>query len=308
MLIRTPRRWQLPEREATPESVFLDRRAFLGGGVALGLTIAHPARAQSGAPRNPAFTLGRELTPENVSSRHNNYFEFGSTKRISTAAEALRTSPWTIRIDGLVDNPRELDIDDLIKSMQIEERLYRHRCVETWAMAVPWTGFPLKALVAAAGPKTEAKFVVFESFLDPKVAPSQRQTWYPWPYREALTIAEAGADLAFMVTGAYGKPLHKSFGAPLRLAVPWKYGFKSGKAITRISFVAQRPKTFWEAVQPDEYGFWANVNPDVPHARWSQAQDRMLGTDEIRPTRLFNGYAEDVAGLYKGLEREKLWM
>lgn len=307
MLIRTPRRWQLPEREATPESVFLDRRAFLGGGVALGLTIAHPARAQNGAPRNGAFTLDRELTPENVSSRHNNYFEFGSTKRIYTAAEALQTSPWTVKIDGLIDNPRELDVADLIKSMQVEERLYRHRCVETWAMAVPWTGFALKALVAAAGPKPEAKFVVFESFLDPKVAPSQRQTWYPWPYREALTIAEAGADLAFMVTGAYGKPLHKSFGAPLRLAVPWKYGFKSAKAIRRISFVAQRPKTFWEAVQPEEYGFWANVNPEVPHARWSQAQDRMLGTGEMRPTRLFNGYAEDVAGLYKGLEREKLW-
>ena len=309
MLIRIPRGWETPEREATPESAFLDRRAFLAGTAALGLTIARPARAQQGAPaRNPAFTLDRDVTPESVSTRHNNYFDFGSTKRIHAAAEALQTSPWKIRIDGLVDNPGEMDLDDLVKAMPIEERLYRHRCVETWAMAIPWTGFALAALVKRAQPKPEAKFVVFTSFHDPKVAPTQRQTWYPWPYREALTLAEATNDLAFMVTGAYGKPLAKSLGAPARLATPWKYGFKSSKAITRISFLAQRPQTFWEIVQGDEYGFWANVNPAVPHARWSQAEDRLIGSNEVRPTKLFNGYAEQVAALYKGLEGEKLWM
>ena len=308
MLIRIRRDWEIPEREATPESAFLDRRAFLGGAAALGFSIARPARAQEGAPRNPAFTLDRDVTPEAVSSRHNNYFDFGSTKRIFAAAEALQTSPWKVKIDGLVEAPFEMDVADLIKAMPVEERLYRHRCVETWAMAAPWTGFPLAALIKKAQPKPEAKYVAFTSFHDPKVAPTQRQSWYPWPYREALTLAEATNELAFMVTGAYGKPLHKSFGAPLRLATPWKYGFKSAKAITRVSFVAQRPKTFWEEVQGDEYGFWANVNPDVPHARWSQAEDRLIGSNEIRPTQIFNGYAAQVAALYKGLEREKLWM
>jgi sulfoxide reductase catalytic subunit YedY len=309
MLIRIPRSWELPEREATPEGALLDRRAFLAGSAALGLTIARPVRAQQGAPaRNPAFTLDRAVTPESVSTRHNNYFDFGATKRIFAAAEALQTSPWKVRIDGLIDNPGEMDLDDLVRVMPVEERLYRHRCVETWAMAIPWTGFPLAALVKRAQPKPDAKFVVLTSFHDPKVAPTQRQTWYPWPYREALTLDEATNDLAFMVTGAYGKPLAKSLGAPIRLAVPWKYGFKSAKAITRVSFVARRPQTFWEIVQGDEYGFWANVNPEAPHVRWSQAEDRLIGSNEIRPTKLFNGYAEQVAGLYRGLEGEKLWM
>ena len=173
-------------------------------------------------------------------------------------------------------------------------------------MAIPWTGFPLRALVDKARPLSSAKFVRFESFLDKKIAPGQR-SFMPWPYVEGLTIAEAANDLAFLVTGAYGKPLAKVQGAPLRLATPWKYGFKSAKSIVRISFVDARPATFWALVGPDEYGFWANVNPDVPHPRWSQASETPLGTGETRPTLLFNGYGEQVAGLYKGLENEPLY-
>lgn len=295
------RPWELPETAATPESVFFGRRDVLKGAFGLGAAlIAGPARAAR-------FSLDETPTPEDVSTNHNNFFEFGSTKRIARAAAALKTSPWPLTVDGLCERPQRLDLDDLAKAMPVEERVYRHRCVETWAMVVPWKGFPLRALVDRAGPKPEARYVRFETFLDPKVAPSQRQTWYPWPYVEAITIEEARNELAFLVTGAYGRPLQPSFGAPLRLALPWKYGFKSIKAITKISFVDKRPKSFWEEVQGDEYGFWANVNPDVPHPRWSQARDRMLGTNEVRPTGLFNGYAAEVAGLYKDLKGEKLF-
>lgn len=175
-------------------------------------------------------------------------------------------------------------------------------------MAVPWTGFPLSKLVALAKPLSGAKYVRFETFMDKAVAPGQRQFFYPWPYIEGLTMAEAANDLAFMVTGVYGKPLPNQFGAPLRLAVPWKYGFKSAKSLVKISFVADRPKTFWEGLQASEYGFWANVNPAVPHPRWSQASERVLGTDQRVPTLLFNGYGEQVAGLYKGLEKERLYV
>jgi sulfoxide reductase catalytic subunit YedY len=189
--------------------------------------------------------------------------------------------------------------------MPLEERLYRHRCVEAWAMAVPWTGFPLAALVEMAKPLASARYVKLQTFQDKSVAPGQRQTWYPWPYTEGVTMAEAGNDLAFLVTGVYGKPLANQFGAPLRLALPWKYGFKSVKSITRITFAEERPKTFWEALQPSEYGFWGNVNPAVPHPRWSQASERVLGTDEMRPTVIYNGYGDYVAHLYQGLDEKK---
>jgi methionine sulfoxide reductase catalytic subunit len=233
---------------------------------------ADPYRALYPAKRNETFVLDRDITPERITSRYNNFYEFGSSKEIADAAQSLKIRPWTVKIDGLVENPQELAIDDLIAAMPLEERLYRHRCVEGWAMAVPWTGFPLAALLSRAKPLGSAKYVRMETFLDRIMAPGQRQFWYPWPYVEGLTLAEAGNDLAFMVTGAYGKPLGKSFGAPLRLAVPWKYGFKSIKSITRISLVEKRPDTFWEHLQASEYGFWANVNPAVPHPRWSQAK------------------------------------
>jgi sulfoxide reductase catalytic subunit YedY len=200
-----------------------------------------------------------------------------------------------------------LDIDDLLKRMPLEERLYRHRCVEAWSMAVPWSGFPMKALVDLAQPLGSAKYVRMETFRNPKVASGQKQFWYPWPYIEGLTMAEATNELAFLVTGMYGKPVPRQDGAPLRLAVPWKYGFKSTKSIVKFTFTDKRPKSFWETLGPDEYGFWANVNPAVPHPRWSQASERVLGSDERRPTLLWNGYGEYVAHLYDVLKGERLF-
>jgi sulfoxide reductase catalytic subunit YedY len=312
------RGWEMPESAATPEHVFLNRRQWLAGGASASLAgtgLITPAVAQWVDPsaslypakRNEAFRLDREVTTEEVNTNYNNFYEFGSSKRVGQAAKALKTRPWTVKIDGLVEQPVELGIDDILKRVTLEERLLRHRCVEAWAMAVPWTGFPLKALLDVARPQGSAKYVRFETFLDAKIAPGQKQTWYPWPYTEGLTIAEAANDLAFMVTGAYGKPLANVFGAPIRLALPWKYGFKHIKSITRISLVEQRPKSFWEALQPAEYGFWANVNPEVPHPRWSQATEEIIGTGKRVPTQLYNGYGEFVAHLYKGLEKERLW-
>jgi sulfoxide reductase catalytic subunit YedY len=328
MFIHRRKGWEIPEREATPESLFLNRRALVKSAVATGALLASGHLAQAGwfssselpaapdpslglypAKRNDLFKLDRDITPESVNTHYNNFYEFGMSKNIAEAAESLKTRPWMVKIDGLVDKPQQIAIDDLLKAMPLEERLYRHRCVEAWSMAVPWTGFPLKALIDYAKPQSGAKYVRMETFLDAKMAPGQRQFWYPWPYVEGLTMAEATNDLAFLVTGAYGKPLPKSMGAPLRLATPWKYGFKSVKSITKISFVAERPKTFWEALGPSEYGFWANVNPAVPHPRWSQASEEVLGTGGTRrPTMIYNGYGDFVAGLYTGLEKEPLFM
>ena len=251
--------------------------------------------------------VDRPSTPEAVNTTYNNLYEFGYHKEINTAAQALRLRPWTVKIDGLVEKPFEIGIDDLIRRMPLEERVYRHRCVEAWSMVVPWTGFPLAALVKLANPLSSAKFVRFETFHDPSVASGQTQTWYPWPYVEGITMAEATNELALLVTGAYGKPLHKQMGAPMRLHLPWKYGFKSIKSIKRVSFTDQRPVSFWESFQGQEYGFWANVNPQVPHARWSQATERVLGTDERIPTELYNGYGEWVAHLYKDITGERLF-
>jgi sulfoxide reductase catalytic subunit YedY len=191
--------------------------------------------------------------------------------------------------------------------MPLEERLYRHRCVEAWGMAIPWSGFAMAEFVKYARPLASAKYVRMETFMDPAMAPGQRAAWYPWPYVEGLSMAEATNELTFLVTGAYGKPVAKQMGAPLRLAVPWKYGFKSIKSIVRFTFTDQRPKGLWEALQSSEYGFWANVNPEVSHPRWSQATEEVLGVGSRRPTLLYNGYGEFVADMYKGLEKERLW-
>ncbi len=308
--------WELPGLQATPEALALDRRALIKGSAAAGAIVAAEAvglRAALAdgpypAKRNDAFKPARAITPEDVNSHYNNFYEFGMVKDIADAAAELKTHPWTIEFDGLIEKPMKLGVDDLVKAIGLEERLYRHRCVETWAMTVPWTGFPLRALVDYAKPLSGAKFVKFQTFKDPRVAPGQRQFWYPWPYTEGLTMAEATNDLPFMVTGAYGKPLDPSFGAPIRLHVPWKYGFKSAKSITRISFVADRPKTFWEGLASSEYGFWANVNPAVPHPRWSQATEELLGTHQRVPTQIFNGYGDTVAGLYAGMKSDRLYM
>ena len=203
-----------------------------------------------------------------------------------------------------------LDIDDILARMPLEERLYRHRCVEAWSIAVPYSGFPLKALVDIVRPLGAAKYLVMQTFEMPEVARGQKQFWYPWPYTDGLTMAEATNDLAFIATGYYGKPIPKQNGAPLRLAVPWKYGFKHVKGLARLTFLEERPVSFWEDIQASEYGFWANVNPEVAHPRWSQASEKFFGPDGIEriPTQLFNGYGEFVADLYQGLEKEPLYM
>jgi methionine sulfoxide reductase catalytic subunit len=318
MLIRRPKGWELPESAATPEHLFLNRRAYLAGSAAalaaggMGRALAQdadPTAAFYPAKRNETFKLDRDLTPESVNASFNNFYEFGSSKRIAAAAQALKTRPWEIKLEGLVEAPVTISADDLITRMrpQLEERLYRLRCVEAWAMTIPWTGFPMKALLDVAKPLSSAKYLRFETFMDPRMASAQRQSWYPWPYADGLTIEEAANDLAFVVTGAYGKPLVKQHGAPIRITMPWKYGFKHVKSFTRVIFTDQRPKSFWEALQPAEYGFWGNVNPEVPHPRWSQATEEMIGTGKRVPTLLFNGYGEFVAHLYKGLEKERLW-
>jgi len=318
MHIMHRRGWELPEHMATPEHLFFNRRAFLlAAGAAAAAPVVASAQRVSDLPdptaelypakRNDKYVLDRPVTDESINTTYNNFYEFGTSKSIMRSAQALRVRPWTIKIDGMVEKPMEVGIDDLIRKIPIEERLYRHRCVEAWGMAIPWTGFPLAKLVAFAKPTGSPKYVRMETFKDPSMAPGQRASFYPWPYVEGVTMAEAMNDLAFMVTGAYGKPVSRSQGAPLRLALPWKYGFKSIKSIVRLNFTNDRPKTFWEALQASEYGFWANVNPQVPHPRWSQATEEVIGTGQRRPTLLFNGYGEYVADIYKDLKGERLF-
>jgi sulfoxide reductase catalytic subunit YedY len=317
------RGWEIPDRLATPEHLVFNRRSFLAGGAsALALT-SYPANAQRvsdlaklpdpsadlyPAKRNEKYVLDRPITDENINSNYNNFYEFNSSKSVAAQAQALPIRPWMVKIDGMVEKPMEIGIDELIRKMTLEERTYRHRCVEAWSMAIAWTGFPFAKLIDLARPLGSAKYVRMETFNDPKVAPGLRQTWYPWPYVEGLTMAEATNELSFLATGAYGHPIAKQQGAPLRLAVPWKYGFKSVKSIVRFSFTDKRPIGMWEALQSSEYGFWANVNPEVPHPRWSQASEEVIGTGERHPTLLFNGYGDYVAGLYKGMENERLWV
>ncbi len=321
MQILKRRGWELPEREATPEAVFWNRRRLIqvaamgsiaaaAGPVAVRAATpeADPTADLYPATRNPAYTLDRPLTPEKVATTYNNFYEFGSSKGIwKRARDNLRIRPWTVHIDGDVEKPMEIGFDDLVRRMGVEERLYRHRCVEAWAMAVPWSGFPMAKLVEFAKPLAKAKYVRMETFNDPDMASGQKEFWYPWPYVEGVTMEEATNDLAFIVTGLYGKPVPAQNGAPLRIALPWKYGFKSIKSITRFTFTDKQPKSFWEKVQGREYGFWANVNPEVPHRRWSQASERMIGSDERRKTQLYNGYGEFVAHLYEGMDRKKLF-
>ncbi|MDE0812354.1 MAG: protein-methionine-sulfoxide reductase catalytic subunit MsrP [Alphaproteobacteria bacterium] len=331
MLIKRKPHWELAEREATSESVFLNRRSLvkalaagpllLAGGALAGCwdeatasnatqIVDLPRDPTAGlypVTRNPRYKFSRQITDEADSTTYNNFYEFGSHKSISLAAKALKTRPWTVTFDGMVEKPMTVGIDDLIRQMPLEERVYRHRCVEAWSMVVPWSGFPLAKLIELAHPTSAAKYIKMQTFHDPDTAPGQKQHWYPWPYVEGLTMAEATNELAFMVTGAYGKPVPRTMGAPLRLSVPWKYGFKHIKSIVRLTFTDKRPVSFWEEIQAAEYGFWANVNPKVDHARWSQATERTLSGPRV-PTQLYNGYAEQVAHLYKDMKNERLFM
>jgi sulfoxide reductase catalytic subunit YedY len=330
-----PRRgWEIKEQEATPEHVFMDRRKFLRAAGFSGLTAigvltgcghervfepfetdvsTEPPGSGSGGsssdppPRsiypaglNPKFeTLDRPLTKESVAAAYNNFYEFSTGKtNVVEQAEKFLTTPWKVEVKGLVRKPATLDVDDLLSQMPLEERLYRHRCVEAWAMAVPWTGFPMKALIDLVDPFSDASHVKFTTFIDPETAPG---IWgnpqWPWPYVEGLTMEEALNELTMLVTGIYGHPLPIQHGAPIRLVTPWKYGFKGIKSIVSIEFTREQPATFWNTLVPQEYGFVANVNPNVSHPRWSQASERMIGTNEMRPTLLHNGYEDFVAHL-----------
>lgn len=317
------RGWNLSEREATPESALHSRRRWLKrlgvGGIAVatgaglwwtyrgtddkvlsnGLVLGAGEQGYP-APRAARFQeLDRPLTDEVAAARYCNFYEFSSGKQVWRSVVPFQPLPWELEVTGLVARPRTLDLDDVLRTFPLEERLYRHRCVEAWAMAVPWTGFPLAALLRKVEPLPSARFVRFVSFQRPTEASRQDDPSYPWPYTEGLTLAEATNELAFIATGMYGHPLLKQHGAPLRLVVPWKYGFKSAKSLVRIELTAERPATFWNTLVPREYDFWANVNPNVPHPRWSQASEKLLGSGEVRPTQPYNGYGEWVAHLYR---------
>ncbi|MDI3306116.1 MAG: protein-methionine-sulfoxide reductase catalytic subunit MsrP [Acetobacteraceae bacterium] len=315
MLIRIRRGWEIPERAVTPESLAFGRRTALKAAGAVlsgagGLTLPEPAAAADALPpatRNTRYQPGRDITPEREVTTYNNYYEFGSQKTIWPTAQRMPLQPWTLRVDGMVDHPREFGLEELLRQMPLEERIYRLRCVEAWSVVVPWTGFPISALLKLVGPQASAKYLRFETAALQGVMPGLRQSWYPWPYTEGCTIEEAANDLSFMVVGAYGKPLPPQNGGPIRFHQPWKYGFKAGKSLVRITLTDQRPKTFWNEIQPQEYGFWANVNPQVPHPRWSQATERVVGTGERVPTQIFNGYGEFVADIYRNLQGERLW-
>ncbi len=311
MPIRIPRGWEIPESAASPEDLVFGRRKAVGLGAGLaaagGPALAQRAEGLPPAMRNTRYVAGRDITAERDATTYNNFYEFGSDKSISREAQRMPQRPWTVKVEGMVETPREFGIEDLLRTMPIEERVYRLRCVEAWSMVIPWTGFPISALLAQVRPLASAKYVVFETAQLPAVMRGLRQSWYPWPYVEGCTIEEAGNELSFMVVGAYGKLLPPQNGGPIRFHQPWKYGFKAGKSIVRITLADRRPVSFWERIQAQEYGFWANVNPEVSHPRWSQANERVIGANERIPTRLFNGYGDFVAGLYTGLQNERLW-
>lgn len=318
--ILTRHGWLIRESDATPEAIFTARRRLLkaagllalglAGGATLGCSPPKDAAvvgAQENppganlypAPRNSRFTLDRPLTDENYAASYNNFYEFSTFKGgVYKKSARLRTHPWQIEITGLVDKPRIFEIDELVRAVPLEERLYRFRCVEAWAMAVPWTGFSLQRLIKLVQPLSSARYVKFVTFMKPEQAPNQSSSYGPWPYTEGLTMAEATNELTMLATGIYGHPLPKQHGAPLRLVVPWKYGFKNIKSIVKIEFTAAQPRTFWNTSRPHEYGFTANVEPNVPHPRWSQATEKLIDTGERRATLPYNGYGEWVSQLY----------
>lgn len=316
-LIKIPQPWDVPAHRITPEDVYWNRRQILRtmGLTGLGISgflagcygsekaeqhIRQSAQALTPlqAQRSTAYTLDRPLTEERVASRFNNFYEFSSNKDDVWERARFQTAPWKVEIRGLVQRPQTLDIDDLRRTMPLEERTYRFRCVEAWAMAVPWTGFPLRALLERVEPLSQARFVKFTTFHFQEGKGSLFRS-YPWPYTEGLSMAEAMNELTLMAVGIYGHTLPEQHGAPLRLVTPWKYGFKSIKSVVQIELTDKQPATFWNTLASHEYDLVANVNPTVPHPRWSQASERMLGTDERRPTLLYNGYGDAVASLYK---------
>jgi len=309
----------IPASQITPEEVWRERRSWLKRsglaaaglglmGLGAGRAVAAPAEAGKlwNAARNPAYDLSDAPTSERDVTTYNNYYEFGTGKADPARhGGALKTEPWTVSVEGEVARPGTFDLDDLLRLAPLEERVYRLRCVEAWSMVIPWLGYPLASLIRKVEPTGDAKFVEFTTVTQPEAMPGLRSRIIDWPYVEALRMDEAMHPLSLLVFGVYGKPLPSANGAPLRVALPWKYGFKSGKSIVKIRFTREQPLTSWMKVAPQEYGFYANVNPDVPHPRWSQATERRIGAGVFAPrekTLPFNGYAEQVASLYKGMD------
>jgi sulfoxide reductase catalytic subunit YedY len=310
--------------EITPEHVYIDRRKFLLGAGALVASWAlggcacpqEPSQqpteqtpSEAATPGGPTAVVGTQDLADELNSfeeitTYNNFYEFSLSKtEVARLAEDFVTSPWNVEVGGLVNNPQTFGLEDIFKFEQ-EERIYRMRCVEAWSMVIPWNGFPLRELLEAVEPTSDAKYVRFETLYDPEQMPGLGRPVLDWPYVEGLRLDEAMHDLTLLATGLYGKDLLPQNGAPVRLVVPWKYGFKSIKSIVKIELVAEEPLTSWAAASPFEYGFYANVNPNVPHPRWSQASERRIG-DGRRETLLFNGYGEEVAHLYEGMDLKK---
>ena len=305
MLIR--RSDGLRSSDITPESTWLNRRQFMTALPFATAAIASPAMlAACERDASPAGDEQDELTPFETVTTYNNFYEFGTGKEDpSRNAHTLVTRPWTVRVDGLCANPGDLAIDDFIAPHRLEDRTYRLRCVEGWSMVIPWRGFPLQDMIRRAEPSSSARYVAFQTLHDPEQMPGQRRSILRWPYVEGLRLDEAMHPLTLLATGLYGRDLPNQNGAPLRLVVPWKYGFKSIKSIVRITFTERQPPTTWNLAAPNEYGFYSNVNPNVDHPRWSQARERRIGEFRRRPTLMFNGYGDQVASLYSGMDLER---
>lgn len=330
--LRFKKEWdRISESDATPESVYWNRRQLLGrlgfSGLGLGAYMAAQASLvaasifspdSSGVPeywirkwadlfpavRNSDFVVEREVTPEKLVTGFNNFYEFSLIKeRVREMVEGFETRPWEVEIRGEVENPGTFDLDDLIRIGNLEERLYHFRCVEAWSANVPWTGYPLAQLIRHVKPSSKARYVRFVSVYRPDQMPGQKNRQYPWPYYEALTLEEAINDLSLLTFGIYGHPLNKQNGAPVRIIVPWKFGFKNIKSIVTIEFTSKRPSTLWDDVS-SEYGFWANIHPGFDHPRWSQATEQFLNSGERIPTRIYNGYGRFVAHLYDEKDRK----
>lgn len=306
--------------EITPKELYLRRRDFMkaagllaGGGL---LAACAPSLVQPVAETPPASAskfagitdeLGSSLTTYTDITTYNNYYEFSTSKEaVSRLTGNFRTAPWTVEVAGLVAQPRTFGMEDLLKLFPQEDRIYRLRCVEAWSMVIPWRGFPLAQLLKLVQPLADGKYVRFTTLEDREQFPAQGNRMYPWPYQEGLRLDEAMNDLTLLATGLYGEDLPVQDGAPIRLVVPWKYGFKSAKAIVKIELVEKQPDTFWKTIAPDEYGFYANVNPQVPHPRWLQVSERRIGELTMRPTLMFNGYADQVASMYSDMDLS-LW-
>ena len=308
--------------EITSKSDYLSRRDFLkqmgivtAGAALLAAcgtdlpdeTSASPADPQS-APAQDNSALSEELTDYEGVTNYNNYYEFTTDKEgVAKLAKDFKSDPWTVEVSGLVNNPKTYGMEDLLANFTQEERIYRLRCVEAWSMVIPWNGFTLASLLKEVEPTSAAKYVRFETLLDESQMPGTKNKLYPWPYQEGLRLDEAMNDLTLLATGLYGEALPGQNGAPIRLVVPWKYGFKSIKSIVKIELTDEQPETMWETIAPNEYGFYANVNPDVDHPRWSQSSERRIGELQRRETLMFNGYAEEVAYLYEGMDLTKFY-